>query len=175
MVSNQRCFIFLVLLFTALSARAQSYYYAYYQPQSYPYYRSVSADSDSPRAAVIQGGSRPTVRGNRAVVRHGVAYAPANAPDAVKSAIWAANSLRRMPYKWGGGHGSFCDRRCDCRKRLRPWSYFTRTMAGRRDRSSRAGRNGNDRSEICDGGPGHQRAALLPIALPIRYDQRVLE
>jgi len=114
MVSNQRCFIFLVLLFTALSARAQSYYYAYYQPQSYPYYRSVSADSDSPRAAVIQGGSRPTVRGNRAVVRHGVAYAPANAPDAVKRAIWAANSLRRMPYKWGGGHGSFCDSGYDC-------------------------------------------------------------
>ena len=56
----------------------------------------------------------PTVAGNRAVLRNGIAYAPANAPDSVKSAIWAANNLRRKPYVWGGGHGSFNDYGYDC-------------------------------------------------------------
>lgn len=32
----------------------------------------------------------------------------------MKNAIWAANSLRRKPYFWGGGHGSFFDRGYDC-------------------------------------------------------------
>ena len=56
----------------------------------------------------------PTVAGNRAVLRNGIAYAPANAPDSVKSAIWATNNLRRKPYVWGGGHGSFNDYGYDC-------------------------------------------------------------
>jgi len=58
--------------------------------------------------------SQPTVRGSRAAIRFGVAYAPSNAPEPVKRAIWAANSLRRKPYKWGGGHGSFSDSGYDC-------------------------------------------------------------
>jgi cell wall-associated NlpC family hydrolase len=59
-------------------------------------------------------GDRPTVSGSRAVLRNGVAYAPSGAPQNVKSAIWAANTLRRKPYVWGGGHGSFYDRGYDC-------------------------------------------------------------
>jgi hypothetical protein len=47
-------------------------------------------------------------------VRNGIAYAPARAPQSVKSAIWAANTIRRKPYIWGGGHGSFYDRGYDC-------------------------------------------------------------
>lgn len=58
--------------------------------------------------------SHPMVAGSRAVLRNGVAYAPANAPQSVKNAIWAANSLRHKPYIWGGGHGSFADRGYDC-------------------------------------------------------------
>ncbi len=58
--------------------------------------------------------SKPMVRGNRAVLRNGVAYAPAQAPQSVKNAIWAANTLRGKPYFWGGGHGSFNDRGYDC-------------------------------------------------------------
>ncbi len=54
------------------------------------------------------------MRGTKAIVRQGIAYAPAKAPDAVKRAIWAANALRRKPYKWGGGHGSFFDSGYDC-------------------------------------------------------------
>ena len=58
--------------------------------------------------------ARPTVVGNRAVLRHGIAYAPSRAPQNVKNAIWAANTIRRKPYIWGGGHGSFYDRGYDC-------------------------------------------------------------
>ena len=54
------------------------------------------------------------VSGNRAVLRNGIAYAPSRAPQSVKNAIWAANTLRRKPYVWGGGHGSFYDRGYDC-------------------------------------------------------------
>jgi cell wall-associated NlpC family hydrolase len=52
--------------------------------------------------------------GDVAVLIHGVAHAPATAPDAVKRAIRAANSLRHKPYVWGGGHASFRARGYDC-------------------------------------------------------------
>jgi hypothetical protein len=32
----------------------------------------------------------------------------------MKRAIWAANQLRRKPYRYGGGHKSFDDRSYDC-------------------------------------------------------------
>lgn len=54
------------------------------------------------------------VPGNRAALRNGIAYAPGNAPDSVKHAIWAVNSICRRPYVWGGGHGSFHDYGYDC-------------------------------------------------------------
>ncbi len=57
---------------------------------------------------------QPTIAGSRAILRHGIAYAPSRAPQSVKNAIWAANSLTRKPYAWGGGHGSFYDRGYDC-------------------------------------------------------------
>lgn len=63
---------------------------------------------------VESSGSRPMVAGSRAILRNGIAYAPANAPQSVKNAIWAANGLRHKPYIWGGGHGSFADRGYDC-------------------------------------------------------------
>lgn len=59
-------------------------------------------------------GDHPTVGGSRAVLQNGVAYAPSRAPQRVKNAIWAANTLRRKPYVWGGGHGSFYDYGYDC-------------------------------------------------------------
>jgi len=42
------------------------------------------------------------------------ASAPANAPEAVKAAIAAANSIASTPYVWGGGHGSFESSGYDC-------------------------------------------------------------
>lgn len=56
----------------------------------------------------------PTVPGNLAQLRRGVACAPEKAPLAVKRSIWAANQLRSKPYRYGGGHASFFDRGYDC-------------------------------------------------------------
>jgi hypothetical protein len=56
----------------------------------------------------------PTVPGNVAVLRGRIAYAPANAPEAVKRAIWATNYLTNKPYEWGGGHATFYDNGYDC-------------------------------------------------------------
>jgi hypothetical protein len=56
----------------------------------------------------------PTVPGNRAALKGRIAYAPANAPECVKRAIWATNYLTWRPYVWGGGHGTFYDRGYDC-------------------------------------------------------------
>lgn len=57
---------------------------------------------------------RPTVPGDRAVLRDGVAYAPAAAPIEVQKAVWAANDLQEKPYIYGGGHKSFVARGYDC-------------------------------------------------------------
>jgi hypothetical protein len=44
----------------------------------------------------------------------GSAAAPADAPEAVKQAIWAANKLQDKPYKYGGGHAKIEDTGYDC-------------------------------------------------------------
>ena len=45
------------------------------------------------------------VPGSRAqLLPDGTAAAPAEAPEQVKQAIWAANSLQDLPYRYGGGH-----------------------------------------------------------------------
>ena len=56
----------------------------------------------------------PQVPGATASLRSGLALAPAEAPQAVKRAIWAANQLRFRPYRYGGGHKSFSDSGYDC-------------------------------------------------------------
>jgi hypothetical protein len=71
-------------------------------------------EQEQENGRIEQREDRPTVSGSQAVLRNGVAYAPSRAPQSVKNAIWAANSLRRKPYVWGGGHGTFYDRGYDC-------------------------------------------------------------
>ena len=44
----------------------------------------------------------------------GKAYPPADAPSAVKKAIWAANEIVGKPYKYGGGHARVFDSGYDC-------------------------------------------------------------
>jgi len=47
----------------------------------------------------------PEVPGETAaLLDDGTAAAPSEAPDQVKQAIWAANSLQELPYRYGGGH-----------------------------------------------------------------------
>jgi peptidoglycan hydrolase CwlO-like protein len=48
------------------------------------------------------------------VISESEASAPASAPQAVKDAISAANSIATTPYVWGGGHGSFESSGYDC-------------------------------------------------------------
>jgi septal ring factor EnvC (AmiA/AmiB activator) len=48
------------------------------------------------------------------VLNESEASAPAAAPQAVKDAIAAANSIAMTPYIWGGGHGSFESSGYDC-------------------------------------------------------------
>jgi hypothetical protein len=52
--------------------------------------------------------------GRTALLRNGIAYAPRNAPMAVKRALAAGNRLQGKPYKWGGGHASHNDSGYDC-------------------------------------------------------------
>lgn len=52
--------------------------------------------------------------GRTAMIKDGVAYAPRNAPAAVKRAIAAGNRLQGKPYKWGGGHAKLKDSGYDC-------------------------------------------------------------
>jgi cell wall-associated NlpC family hydrolase len=49
-----------------------------------------------------------------AILLTGVALAPPDAPEAVKGAINAANTIVGRPYVWGGGHASFYDNSYDC-------------------------------------------------------------
>ena len=98
-------------------ARAQAIQVAYYVPPrtrpAEPIQRD-DYDSEVRTPGLDVGGSHPMVPGNRAVLRNGIACAPSNAPDSVKHAIWAVNSICRRPYVWGGGHGSFHDYGYDC-------------------------------------------------------------
>lgn len=84
------------------------------QRDSYRRASHASDDADRADMAVLKAFSQPTVPGDRAKLRHGIAYAPENAPLNVKKAIWATNTLRTKPYHWGGGHGSFYDTGYDC-------------------------------------------------------------
>jgi len=103
------------------SARAEPMRVAYYTPhaQPVPAPRAEAVEEENDDAEIATGApiirsNRPIVEGSRAVLRNGIAYAPAEAPDNIKNAIWAVNSLRQKPYVWGGGHGSFNDHGYDC-------------------------------------------------------------
>ena len=52
--------------------------------------------------------------GSTAILLTGVALAPPDAPEAVKGAINAANTIIGRPYIWGGGHASFYSHGYDC-------------------------------------------------------------
>ena len=103
------------------STRAEPMRVAYYTPRAQPVpvpraqaVEEENDDSEIANEAPIIRSNRPIVEGSRAVLRNGIAYAPSEAPDNIKNAIWAVNSLRQKPYVWGGGHGSFNDHGYDC-------------------------------------------------------------
>jgi cell wall-associated NlpC family hydrolase len=101
----------------ARTQRAEAVRIAYNAPRAQPVapVRAEAAEGEEEALPeVVASGSRPLISGSRAALRNGVAYAPARAPQNVKNAIWAVNTLRRKPYVWGGGHGTFYDHGYDC-------------------------------------------------------------
>ena len=57
----------------------------------------------------------PIVPGEKArLLPTGLAAAPADAPQAVQEAVWAANQIIGKPYKYGGGHRRIEDSGYDC-------------------------------------------------------------
>lgn len=55
------------------------------------------------------------VAGTRAkLLPNGQAAAPADAPAEVQQAVWAANRIIGLPYRYGGGHKRFEDSGYDC-------------------------------------------------------------
>jgi peptidoglycan hydrolase-like protein with peptidoglycan-binding domain len=56
----------------------------------------------------------PTPPGFARLNADGTATAPANAPQAIKDVIAAANQIAFKPYIYGGGHGRWIDRGYDC-------------------------------------------------------------
>jgi hypothetical protein len=67
----------------------------------------TSYEEEPPPPPMLQPGlwTGPEVPGTEAaLLPDGTAAAPADAPDQVKQAIWAANSLQGLPYRYGGGH-----------------------------------------------------------------------
>jgi len=66
------------------------------------------ASSSAPQAPAPSSGQTAVLGSD------GLAVAPVGAPQAVKDAIAAANSIVGYPYLWGGGHGSFESSGYDC-------------------------------------------------------------
>lgn len=62
---------------------------------------------------VPEGATRTAANCGASLVE-GKAIAPAEAPEAVKQVISAANQIRHRPYVWGGGHISWFSRGYDC-------------------------------------------------------------
>src|SRR5215213_10273915 len=76
-------------------------------------------EEEPPPPAMLAPGlwTGPEVPGTEAVLlEDGTAAAPADAPAQVKKAIWAANSMQALPYRYGGGHNLEFDvaRGADC-------------------------------------------------------------
>ena len=95
-MSSLRAFALLIFLFLVLPAAAQ-------------------AQSTGGAEYVAPPPENMTVAGSVAqLLPDGSAAAPADAPEPVKQAIWAANKLQDKPYKYGGGHAKIEDTGYDC-------------------------------------------------------------
>lgn len=84
----------------------------------------ASAGSNGSYVPLSRGGEEITPRtmaklaglasSESAVLLRGIALAPPSAPERIKAAISAANTIVGRPYVWGGGHSSWYSRGYDC-------------------------------------------------------------
>jgi cell wall-associated NlpC family hydrolase len=52
--------------------------------------------------------------GQATLTPQGLAIAPADAPAVIQQVIQAGNEIAHLPYRFGGGHGTFIDNAYDC-------------------------------------------------------------
>jgi cell wall-associated NlpC family hydrolase len=111
---------------------------------------------------------QPTIPGLVAQVVEGVAYAPDQAPDAVKQAIWAANQIVGLPYRLGGGHKlGFTDHAYDCSGTVSFAMHGAGLLATPRDSSSfmRYGLAGKGQWMTVYTNPSHAFAVIAGVRL----------
>ena len=111
---------------------------------------------------------QPAVPGVVAQIVNGVAYAPDQAPDQVKQAIWAANQIVGMPYRLGGGHKlGFTDHAYDCSGTVSFAMHGAGLLATPRDSSSfmRFGAAGKGQWITVYTNPGHAFAVIAGLRL----------
>jgi cell wall-associated NlpC family hydrolase len=111
---------------------------------------------------------QPIVPGLVAQMVNGIAYAPDQAPDQVKQAIWAANQIVGMPYRLGGGHKlGFTDRAYDCSGTVSFAMHGAGLLAAPRDSSSflRYGVAGKGQRLTVYTNPGHAFAVIAGLRL----------
>jgi hypothetical protein len=111
---------------------------------------------------------QPVVPGVVAQLVNGVAYAPDQAPDQVKQAIWAANQIVGMPYRLGGGHKlGFNDKAYDCSGTVSFALHGGNLLAAPRDSSSflRYGARGKGQWITVYTNPGHAFAVIAGLRL----------
>jgi cell wall-associated NlpC family hydrolase len=111
---------------------------------------------------------QPTIAGFAAQFVNGVAYAPDQAPDQVKQAIWAANTIVGLPYRLGGGHTlTFNDKAYDCSGTVSFALHGAGLLARPRDSSSflRYGLPGKGQWITIYTNPGHAFVVIAGLRL----------
>ena len=135
---------------------------------------TAAAPAPAPTPPPSTGGAaygvvfQPTVPGVVAQIVNGVAYAPDQAPDPVKHAIWAANQIVGMPYRLGGGHKlGFTDHAYDCSGTVSFAMHGAGLLARPRDSSSflRYGARGPGQWITVYTNPGHAFAVIAGLRL----------
>ena len=118
--------------------------------------------------AAYGGVFQPTVPGVVAQIVNGIAYAPDQAPDQVKQAVWSANQIVGMPYRLGGGHRlGFTDHGYDCSGTVSFAMHGAGLLARPRDSSSflRYGAAGRGQWITVYTNPGHAFAVIAGLRL----------
>jgi cell wall-associated NlpC family hydrolase len=133
-----------------------------------------AAPGPTPVAPPSTGGAaygvvfQPVIPGTVAQIVNGVAYAPDQAPDQVKQAIWAANQIVGMPYRLGGGHRlGFTDKAYDCSGTVSFALHGGSLLAAPRDSRSfmRYGAAGKGAWITVYTNPGHAFAVIAGLRL----------
>jgi cell wall-associated NlpC family hydrolase len=128
----------------------------------------AAAPAPSTGGAAYGVAFQPSVAGFAAQFVNGVAYAPEQAPDQVKQAIWAANSIVGLPYKLGGGHKlGFDDSAYDCSGTVSFALHGAGLLARPRDSSSfmRYGQRGKGQWITIYTNPGHAFVVIAGLRL----------